>query len=207
LRTGLAVSRAVEAFAPPLAGLVWIKWPNDVLIRDTGGARKVAGILTESDGSAVYIGIGVNVSQTEFPPELRRKAVSITQALLRNASPGGGIPGPAGAVPAREGEGKEPSPPPPSSAGDRITLLELILSRLYRELQEPAGRGDGPWRAPLEERLYMRGEPVRFIAGGADSGQLVEGLLLGIGPGGELRILPPGGTEQTFVTGELDLYT
>jgi BirA family biotin operon repressor/biotin-[acetyl-CoA-carboxylase] ligase len=174
LRTGLAVSLAIEDFAPALAGRTLIKWPNDIMIRLSAAVRKAAGILCESDGCAVFIGVGVNLLQTEFPGDLRDKAISIAQAL-------GGA----------ELDG-----------GARFSLLERILGRLYGEFS-----GDGAWRDRLEERLYMKGERVRFVAGGADSGQIVEGLLRGIGPRGELRILPVGtAEEQVFVTGELDLY-
>ena len=60
-----------------------IKWPNDIILQ----GRKVCGILTKllSDGENgrvawAVIGIGVNVSQEEFPPELRDKAVSLRMA-------------------------------------------------------------------------------------------------------------------------------
>ena len=43
-----------------------LKWPNDVLVGD----RKLCGILIEAAGDAAIVGIGVNVRQTEFPPEL-----------------------------------------------------------------------------------------------------------------------------------------
>ena len=62
LQTGLAVARAIEDAARPLAGCVTVKWPNDVMIN----GRKAAGILVESDGSYVLAGIGVNVLQTQF---------------------------------------------------------------------------------------------------------------------------------------------
>jgi len=59
-----------------------IKWPNDVLGR-TG--RKLCGILTEcaagtgQNPSALIVGIGINVNQsrTDFPPELRETASSV----------------------------------------------------------------------------------------------------------------------------------
>lgn len=38
-----------------------LKWPNDVLIGD----RKVCGILAQVEGSAVIVGVGLNVSLTE----------------------------------------------------------------------------------------------------------------------------------------------
>ncbi|MGE2728547.1 biotin--[acetyl-CoA-carboxylase] ligase [Mycolicibacterium vaccae] len=57
LVTGLAVLDAVRE-AGVDAGL---KWPNDVLVGD----RKLAGILAEVAGSAIVVGIGLNVSLTE----------------------------------------------------------------------------------------------------------------------------------------------
>jgi BirA family biotin operon repressor/biotin-[acetyl-CoA-carboxylase] ligase len=48
---------------------------------------------------------------------------------------------------------------------------------------------------------------VRFIAGAAGSGSVVEGVLSGIGKDGELLILPPGVREPlSFTAGELDVY-
>jgi len=52
-----------------------VKWPNDVWI----DRRKVAGILVEGrpqEGWAV-LGVGLNVSTTEFPPELAQTATSL----------------------------------------------------------------------------------------------------------------------------------
>ena len=52
-----------------------IKWPNDVWVE----GRKVAGILVEGrpqEGWAV-LGIGVNVTTREFPPELAESATSL----------------------------------------------------------------------------------------------------------------------------------
>jgi BirA family biotin operon repressor/biotin-[acetyl-CoA-carboxylase] ligase len=178
LKTGLALSLAVEDFAPSLLGRVQVKWPNDLMI----DSRKVAGILTEGDGKTVYIGIGVNVTQAGFPEAFRAKATSLTLAL-----------GDYGAA----ALGTE----------SRFLLLEKILPRLYQELGALEA-GDGAWRGRLEERLYRRGRPVRFFPGGADSGQLVEGTLEGIGPEGELLLTPQGAAgSMSFITGELDVYT
>jgi BirA family biotin operon repressor/biotin-[acetyl-CoA-carboxylase] ligase len=47
---------------------IQIKWPNDLLIQE----KKVAGILCEvsqkQDALHLFLGIGLNVNQTEFPP-------------------------------------------------------------------------------------------------------------------------------------------
>lgn len=53
-----------------------IKWPNDVLV----DGRKIAGILCERHGDNVIVGIGVNVNQTGFAPEIADRATSL--ALL-----------------------------------------------------------------------------------------------------------------------------
>ena len=56
LLTGVAVAAAVREVTGVAARL---KWPNDVL----AGERKLAGILAESRGQAVVVGVGLNVSQ------------------------------------------------------------------------------------------------------------------------------------------------
>ncbi|MDR3343080.1 MAG: biotin--[acetyl-CoA-carboxylase] ligase [Treponema sp.] len=186
LRTGLAVSLAIEDFIADFMGRfdnIRIKWPNDIMI----GSKKTAGILTEGDGKTVYIGIGVNVAQTEFPIGLQAKATSIALALASGDLSTSGDPLP--------------------SPGDRFLLLEKILFRLFQELSLPEKADESlPWRIRVEERLYMKDRRVCFIPGGADSGALVEGRLAGIGPEGELLILRNGETEAAaYITGELDI--
>ncbi|MCL2442908.1 MAG: biotin--[acetyl-CoA-carboxylase] ligase [Treponema sp.] len=73
LRTGLAVSYAIEDYAPSLIGQIKVKWPNDLLIN----SKKVSGILCEAEGGIVHIGIGINIGQKDFPAHLREKATSI----------------------------------------------------------------------------------------------------------------------------------
>jgi BirA family biotin operon repressor/biotin-[acetyl-CoA-carboxylase] ligase len=142
-------------------------------------SRKAAGILTEGDGETLHIGMGVNVAQTGFPEAFRDKATSLALTLGVSVV---------------------------SKADLRFLLLEKILPRLYRELAVPES-GNETWRDRLEERLYNRGCPVRFFPGGVDSGGLVEGLLEGIGPEGEILITPPGASGPlSFSTGELDVY-
>jgi len=184
LRVGLAVSLAIEDLAPALAGdspdspgSVRIKWPNDVMIN----ARKAAGILTEADGENVFIGVGVNVAQQEFPEEYRSKAGSIIHSF------------------------------PTLAKNARFDLLEKILSRLYAEIENPTVESltaeGGTWCERLLTRLYKKGETVTFAEGAADSEDLVEGILSGLGPGGELLIIPKGEVkERSFITGELRVY-
>ncbi len=81
--TLVAAVAVAEAIGETVALRPAIKWPNDVLL----GGRKVAGILTELDAEAervrhVILGIGVNLNATvhDFPPELRGKASSLALA-------------------------------------------------------------------------------------------------------------------------------
>ena len=72
LAAGLAVANALAPFAAPSAQPM-LKWPNDVLL----GGRKVAGMLCERHGGNVIAGIGVNVAEQEFPPEIASRACSL----------------------------------------------------------------------------------------------------------------------------------
>jgi len=184
LRTGLAVSLALEDFASGLKGDVYVKWPNDVMIvsRKAQAAGKVAGILLETDGSNVFTGIGVNITQREFPEAFQSKAASLVQFL----------------------------PDLPRNA--RFILLEKILARLYGEIAYPAEsnhsrKNNVSWREALLSRLYKKGETVVFAEGAADSSRLISGVLSGIGRGGELLIIPEGEEkERSFTVGELRVY-
>jgi len=66
-----------------------IKWPNDILIH----GKKVAGILTELSGELDHvkyvvlgIGVDVNMSQGDFPAELRKLATSLKAELGKPVS-------------------------------------------------------------------------------------------------------------------------
>jgi BirA family biotin operon repressor/biotin-[acetyl-CoA-carboxylase] ligase len=73
---GLALIVALAVAVSVAAG---IRWPNDILVE----GRKLAGILAEgvtrADGRLQHalLGIGLNVNQTEFPPDVRERATSL----------------------------------------------------------------------------------------------------------------------------------
>ena len=72
LALGVAVADALQMFASLAVDL---RWPNDVLT--LGSGRKLAGILTQLEDGAVLAGIGLNVAQDTFPPELKPIASSL----------------------------------------------------------------------------------------------------------------------------------
>lgn len=85
LAGAVAVAETLDAFIAPLA--VSVKWPNDLLLH----TRKCCGMLLESAfpqapgaAPAVVLGIGLNVNQDAFAPELEARATSL---LLETGRP------------------------------------------------------------------------------------------------------------------------
>jgi BirA family transcriptional regulator, biotin operon repressor / biotin---[acetyl-CoA-carboxylase] ligase len=79
LTAAVAVVRAVRRVTGVAPG---IKWPNDLLLR----GKKMGGILTEMESESdrirhVVIGLGLNVNNPNFPPELAGIATSLAQAV------------------------------------------------------------------------------------------------------------------------------
>ena len=72
LVVGLAAATATSLL---LLRQTWIKWPNDVLVE----GRKLAGILCERHGDNVIAGVGINVNQKAFAPEIALRATSLLQ--------------------------------------------------------------------------------------------------------------------------------
>ena len=72
LVVGLAAATATSLL---LLRQTWIKWPNDVLV----DGRKLAGILCERHGDSVIAGVGINVNQKVFAPEIALRATSLLQ--------------------------------------------------------------------------------------------------------------------------------
>ncbi|HEU4391289.1 MAG TPA: biotin--[acetyl-CoA-carboxylase] ligase [Blastocatellia bacterium] len=71
-----------------------IKWPNDVLLSE----RKVCGILVESasEGEGLkyaIVGIGVNLLQREFPPDISNRATSLSIETGLSVGPDEFLPG------------------------------------------------------------------------------------------------------------------
>jgi BirA family biotin operon repressor/biotin-[acetyl-CoA-carboxylase] ligase len=76
LLTGLSASFSLTTLDPELSPT--LKWPNDILIGD----GKVGGIIAQTSGDGVVIGVGINVgmSQEELP------VVTATSLALHNFS-------------------------------------------------------------------------------------------------------------------------
>jgi BirA family biotin operon repressor/biotin-[acetyl-CoA-carboxylase] ligase len=76
LAAGLAVQEAIREVDPHV--VPDLKWPNDLLIN----GKKFCGILTEMNAEVtrvryIVVGVGINVNQQNFPPELKDTATSL----------------------------------------------------------------------------------------------------------------------------------
>lgn len=85
--TQIAAAAMTEAIEAVILEPVGIKWPNDIIFKK----RKVVGILTEMSAELgginyVVVGIGVNVNQSDFPTELKEKAISLKLGLDHEVS-------------------------------------------------------------------------------------------------------------------------
>jgi BirA family biotin operon repressor/biotin-[acetyl-CoA-carboxylase] ligase len=156
-----------------------LKWPNDVeLLDETGGRRKVAGILTEMasagpNASHVVVGVGINVNGAEFPPEIADRATSLQRALGR----------------------------PAAVALDRLAVLAALLNAL--EPLYEAFEQRGPAAAveafaahaafPAPCQVTMPGRPHERLAGTA----------LGVDADGALRLQDETGHIHRVISGEI----
>ncbi len=196
LLTGYMLHRALGA----LGIAVDIKWPNDLI----QNKRKVGGILLEERGGAVLAGVGLNIAHAPDMAGLTDLAslTNLTGQTLEDNSP---RPFPA-AVLRAENDSFPPAPPAVLNAWlelvKQVTLsYEQDLSRLPPE-RKPA---------LLESCLAFKGlKATVFEPGFADSGSFFEkreisGIINGLGPKGELRLLLPSGQERLLHSGTLTL--
>jgi BirA family biotin operon repressor/biotin-[acetyl-CoA-carboxylase] ligase len=68
-----AALAAAEAVAEASGVVARLKWPNDVVVSD----RKLAGLLAETAGDAVVVGLGCNVSWGTLPEPIAQTATSL----------------------------------------------------------------------------------------------------------------------------------
>lgn len=80
---------------------------------------------------------------------------------------------------------------------ERFDLLGRILEELARSFARPG------WIAEVEERLYLRGQRIRFLEGRPEDGRVVQGVLAGLGTGGELLIEADGEGIRRLASGEI----
>ena len=119
-----------------------IKWPNDIWI----GGRKIAGILAESKGENVVLGMGLDVNDDEgsFPGELAETAVSLRMIT--------------------------------GKVFDRGQLLASLLTKFTQAYEIWERDGFGPMSFEMERRMLWMGSPVTLDARGEEITGIIAGI-------------------------------
>ncbi|PYX93506.1 MAG: biotin--[acetyl-CoA-carboxylase] ligase [Acidobacteria bacterium] len=145
LAVGLAAREAILSIDPHLNPD--LKWPNDLLLQ----GKKFCGILTEMNAEAtrvryIVVGVGINVNQSAFPPELREEATSLRLVT-----------------------GTE------WSRVELTAALLKSLHREYRNFMQKPNAHESILRRFAEHSSYARGRQVRVEENGGFEG-VTEGL-------------------------------
>lgn len=168
LLAGVAAAAAARAVTAVDATL---KWPNDVLV----GERKLGGVLTERTGTAVVVGIGINVWQAR--PDLPPDAAATSLALAAGTA----VTGQAADATGR---------------GLRERLLASLLDELgrwYESWRDQASPGDADacgLRQEYIRRCATLGRKVTVTMPGTEP---VTGTATGVDGAGRLEVRTAGG--------------
>jgi BirA family biotin operon repressor/biotin-[acetyl-CoA-carboxylase] ligase len=173
LVVGLAVLRALHRLGIG-TDTVRLKWPNDI-VANIAGARKLAGVLVESQGdmlgpTAVVIGIGINM---DLP----------VQVIARIDQPVTDVQRLAGETVSRN------------------QLLAEVLRELVALLDGFEKSGFAPFKDEWTRAHALHGQPVRVINGDGGS---VDAVVRGVADDGSL-IIHRDGRDQSLASGEVSL--
>jgi BirA family biotin operon repressor/biotin-[acetyl-CoA-carboxylase] ligase len=202
--TAIAVQSAISSvFGFERPRQIDIRWPNDLILN----GRKCGGILIETSaqpapasGPAMLhyaaIGIGINLNQTTFPPELDPIATS-----LRKEMAGRELHGPA----AHSGELFTRSVEN-STKCRREPLAAAILIALDTELRRLATGNQQPTAGNLSQySTWLTGKRVRVEATNSapDGLPSYTGTTAGLDPQGFLLVKDDAGNLRTVLSGGL----
>ncbi|QSX79550.1 bifunctional biotin--[acetyl-CoA-carboxylase] ligase/biotin operon repressor BirA [Agrilutibacter solisilvae] len=173
LVSGVAVAEALHALG---IGAVRLKWPNDLVVVETQGLRKLGGLLVEGAGehagpARAVIGLGLNV---RMPPAA---AAAIDQPWCDVA----GLSGTH--VPARN------------------EIVSALLAHLLPALEVFDEHGLAPFLARYAALDALQGQAVTLVSGS----QRQDGRALGVADDGALRLQLPDGREQHVHAGEVSV--
>ena len=148
-----------------------IKWPNDIYFRD----KKICGMLIENVLEGEYlaysiVGIGLNVNQREFPPQL----MNPTSMSVVNGQ-----------------------------TYDTHEEMDILAGKLASVFQRALGSGSSIPEVDreYERRLYRKDEFHEFTI--CRDGSLLEGRIIGVTPGGLVKIINRKGELFQFAFKEI----
>jgi BirA family biotin operon repressor/biotin-[acetyl-CoA-carboxylase] ligase len=172
LVAGVAACEALHALG---FTQVRLKWPNDLVIDDGAGLRKLGGLLVEGGGEAggaarAVIGLGLNVRM----PAAFAEAIDQPWAELSALSPA------------------------PLS---RNALVAALLVHLLPALEAFDASGLSPFLPRYAALDALAGRPIRVHEGG----QVGDAQALGIAADGALRIRDAAGNERQLHAGDVSV--
>jgi len=167
---------AVEALQGLGFGAVRLKWPNDLVVLDGDGLRKLGGLLIEGGGeyagpARAVIGLGLNV----------RMPAAVAASIDQPWSDLSGLAG--GRAPARD------------------TIAAALLERLLPALDEFDAAGLAPFLDRYAAFDALAGQAISVH--GADA--IHQGIALGLADDGALRVRLDDGEERRFHAGEVSV--
>lgn len=173
--------------------LFLLKWPNDILGLAPGDGkpdyRKLCGILCESFSGWLLAGIGINMSQGSYPPELAGAATCVDEVVSATL-----LPRPAAGTDPTTALNQPPSCPESLAAE---SLARRIADRIVAELRNPA------WKSEYEHYLWAKGRRVSFVAGHPERGTALSGTIEGIDGSGDLVLRRDDGETVCYLAGEI----
>lgn len=155
---GALLASALVRLGVPCA----LKWPNDLVACASGQVEKFGGILLEERNNAVVAGIGINLMSFPDRERLRKDAAMAATSLCKMKSDGRLL----GEIPSRE------------------KLWNILVSYAYSEYKEIRSNHN-LWREKAESFLLWRGRNIEIDD---SQGGIMQGILLGLGKNGGLRI-------------------
>ena len=175
LRVGLGAARRLALFES-LAGRIALKWPNDILGLDRleGRWKKLGGILCESSGSGLYVGIGLNLKSEAYGPALDEKATSLETLLSASNIGIHSLP---------------------------VPRLEDLAHEIGNAVIESLS--DLDWREKYLALLWGLGQELRFKAGDPRSSHDGSGILVDIEEDGSIVLLEQGKNRRRYHSGEI----
>ncbi|KRA17620.1 bifunctional biotin--[acetyl-CoA-carboxylase] ligase/biotin operon repressor BirA [Lysobacter sp. Root604] len=156
---------------------VRLKWPNDLVVLDARGLRKLGGLLIEGGGehagpARAVIGLGLNVRMPAAA------AAAIDQPWCDLATLGDGT------APARD------------------TVAAALLARLLPALDEFDADGLAPFLPRYAALDALAGAAIAVHGG---NGQRQDGVAIGLAEDGALRVRLDDGSLQSFHAGEVSV--
>jgi BirA family transcriptional regulator, biotin operon repressor / biotin---[acetyl-CoA-carboxylase] ligase len=187
MATAVAMAEAVEEVTGVAPGL---KWPNDLVVADEGGDRKLAGILAEADWPA-----GATISGGYRPPAPYERAVVVVGVGVNVAWPAKVSGDPDLAAVAETATAL-------SWLGadvDRVDLLVAFLRGLAARYDDLAADGPDALMAEWRRRSATLGRRVRVDLGADD----LEGMAVDVTPEGHLVVETDMGERRTVAVGDV----